>query len=208
MKKKPKKKVLPTITIVFILIIGIIIISRMFLSPKKVEEVKVVSTIEKYNYTLDNNETDIYQKYFKELDECLKKEEIDRVEYSNLISKLFVIDFYTLNNKITNKDIGGVQFLKEDIKKNFSLKASNTMYKYIKSNIYGKRKQKLPEVEDVELIENKEIFIDDLNENGYTVELLIKYVEEMGYPKRVILTLATESDKINIIKIKEVVQKK
>ena len=42
MKKKPKKKVLPTITIVFILIIGIIIISRMFLSPKKVEEVKVV----------------------------------------------------------------------------------------------------------------------------------------------------------------------
>ena len=124
MKKKPKKKVLPTITIVFILIIGIIIISRMFLSPKKVEEVKVVSTIEKYNYTLDNNETDVYQKYFKELDECLKKEEIDRVEYSNLISKLFVIDFYTLNNKITNKDIGGVQFLKEDIKKNFSLKAS------------------------------------------------------------------------------------
>ena len=95
MKKKPKKKVLPTITIVFILIIGIIIISRMFLSPKKVEEVKVVSTIEKYNYTLDNNETDVYQKYFKELDECLKKEEIDRVEYSNLISKLFVIDFYT-----------------------------------------------------------------------------------------------------------------
>ena len=105
MKKKPKKKVLPTITIVFILIIGIIIISRMFLSPKKVEEVKVVSTIEKYNYTLDNNETDVYQKYFKELDECLKKEEIDRVEYSNLISKLFVIDFYTLNNKITNKKL-------------------------------------------------------------------------------------------------------
>ena len=61
---------------------------------------------------------------------------------------------------------------------------------------------------DLELIENKEIFIDDLNEHGYTVELLIKYVEEMGYPKRVVLTLAVESDKINIIKIKEVVQKK
>ena len=111
----------------------------MFLKSKKVEEVKVLSTIEKYNYTLDNNETDIYQKYFKELDECLKKEEIDKIEYSNIISKLFVIDFYTLNNKITNKDIGGVQFLKEDIKKNFSLKASNTMYKYIKNNIYGFR---------------------------------------------------------------------
>ena len=156
MKQKPKKKVLPTIIILIILVVGSVFVIKRIFDANKQTEVKVLSVIEKYNYTLDDNETDIYKKYFKDLENVLNEEEINQEEYCSLISKLFVIDFYTLNNKITNKDIGGVQFLREDIRDNFSLKASNTLYKYIKNNIYGKRKQNLPEIKDVEVKDIKE----------------------------------------------------
>lgn len=205
MKKKPKKHVLPTIIILLILVIGSIFLVKKFIETTTKQEVKVLSVIEKYNYTLDNNETDIYKKYFKELEECLNEENVNQEEYSKIISKLFVIDFYTLNNKITNKDIGGVQFLSEDIKDNFSLKASNTIYKYVKSNIYGKRKQDLPEVMDVNVENISETELENTKQQGYTVELSIKYVKDMGYADSVLLTLANESDRINIVAMKEVV---
>lgn len=203
MKQKPKKKVLPTIIILIILVVGSVFVIKRIFDANKQTEVKVLSVIEKYNYTLDDNETDIYKKYFKDLENVLNEEEINQEEYCSLISKLFVIDFYTLNNKITNKDIGGVQFLREDIRDNFSLKASNTLYKYIKNNIYGKRKQNLPEVKDVEVKDIKEI--DNEDEKAYEVNLSIKYVKDMGYTESVLLTLSALNDKISIIAIKEVV---
>lgn len=205
MKKKPKKKVLPTLIILIILVVGSIFVIKKLFKPEKQTEVKVLSVIEKYNYTLDDNETDIYKKYFKDLENVLQEEEINQEEYCKLISKLFVIDFYTLNNKVTNKDIGGVQFLKEDIRENFSLKASNTLYKYIKNNIYGKRKQNLPEVKDVEVEEIKEKELDDTKEKAYEVRLSIEYVKDMGYTEIVLLTLSPLNDRINIVAIKEVV---
>ena len=205
MKQKPKKKVLPTIIILIILVVGSVFVIKRIFDANKQTEVKVLSVIEKYNYTLDDNETDIYKKYFKDLENVLNEEEINQEEYCSLISKLFVIDFYTLNNKITNKDIGGVQFLREDIRDNFSLKASNTLYKYIKNNIYGKRKQNLPEIKDVEVKDIKEKEIDNEDEKAYEVNLSIKYVKDMGYTESVLLTLSALNDKISIIAIKEVV---
>ena len=35
------------------------------------------------------------------------------------------------------------------MKENFSLKATDTIYKYIESNVYGDRKQKLPMVKEI-----------------------------------------------------------
>ena len=59
---------------------------------------------------------------------------------------MFVTDFYTLSTKVTNQDVGGLEFIYSKNKDNFKLKASDTLYKYIESNVYGDRKQKLPEV--------------------------------------------------------------
>lgn len=205
MKKKPKKKVLPTLIILIILVVGSIFIIKGFLASNKQSEVKVLSIIEKYNYTLDNNETEIYKKYFKDLENVLKEEIINQEEYGCLISKLFVIDFYTLNNKVTNKDIGGIQYLQEDIRDNFSLKASNTIYKYIKNNIYGKRRQDLPEVKDAIVKDFKEKEQDNKDEKVYEVNLSIEYVKDMGYTDSVLLTLSSINDRISIIEIKEVV---
>lgn len=205
MKKKPKKKVLPTLIILIILVVGSIFIIKGFLASNKQSEVKVLSIIEKYNYTLDNNETEIYKKYFKDLENVLKEEIINQEEYGRLISKLFVIDFYTLNNKVTNKDIGGIQYLQEDIRDNFSLKASNTIYKYIKNNIYGKRRQDLPEVKDAIVKDFKEKEQDNKDKKVYEVNLSIEYVKDMGYTDSVLLTLSSINDRISIIEIKEVV---
>lgn len=203
MKKKPKRKVLPIIVIVVIFIIGVFIVVKQEFFKNKQAEIKVLTTIEKYNYTLDDNESEIYKKYFEDLEKCLKENDVNLNEYISLVAKLFAIDFYTLNNKITNKDIGGVQFLKEDLQENFALKASNTMYKYIESNIYGKRKQKLPEVKDVIVSNISETTID--KKIAYLVEVSIEYVKDMKYPTKILLTMVNENDKINIVVIKEVV---
>ena len=40
-------------------------------------------------------------------------------------------DFYNLENKITKNDVGGLQFIHEDMQENFLLKAKDTMYKNI-----------------------------------------------------------------------------
>ena len=41
------------------------------------------------------------------LNECDLKEE----EYAKVISQLFVTDLFTLDNKLTSNDIGGLQFI-------------------------------------------------------------------------------------------------
>ena len=102
----------------------------------KLQVVTVVGQINDYNYTLESNATRIYKKYYKELEKELEDRKIDEKNYASLISKLFVIDYYTLDNKVTNKNIGGVQFIHSNLKDSFITASSNTIYKYIKNNLY------------------------------------------------------------------------
>ena len=79
------------------------------------------------------------------------------------------------------------------------------MYKYIKSNLYGNRKQKLPEVNDVEIKSIKQISYKNNNyqdNSGYQVEVNINYVTDYDYPKEVTLTLIHEENKLVIVEIK------
>lgn len=79
------------------------------------------------------------------------------------------------------------------------------MYKYIKSNLYGNRKQKLPEVNDVEIKSIKQINYKNNNyqdKSGYQVEVNINYVTDYDYPKEVTLTLIHEENKLVIVEIK------
>ena len=58
-----------------------------------------------------------------------------------LISKLFVIDFYSLNSALNKNDIGGKEFVYRNYQEDFSKLAKETIYKYVENNIYGKRNQ-------------------------------------------------------------------
>lgn len=188
--------------VVFVSVIGIVLYN--FGRENNNNEIMVVSSIDDYNYVLDSNETRVYKKYFKELEDILASSEIDEEEYAKLVTKLFVIDFYTLTNKVTNQDVGGLQFINSSIKDNFYSKAVNTIYKYVKSNLYGTRHQNLPEVKDVEIASVKVIKFAEGNikDNlGYEVVSNISYKKDLGYPENIIVRLVHEESKITVVEV-------
>ena len=133
------------------------------------------------------------------------KDEVNDEEYAKIVSKLFVVDFYSLSDKVTSTDVGGLDFIYEKIKENFVLKATDTIYKNIQSNVYGDRKQELPKITGVEVktITPKAVTIGDLtDQNGYTITVSITYAKDMGYPKEVTLTLVHVLKKLYIVEVK------
>jgi hypothetical protein len=99
-------------------------------------------------------------------------------------------------------DIGGVQFLYPSIKDNFILKASDTMYKYIESNINGDRDQELPIVKEttVDNITNESYTYGDItDENAYKIDISWVYEEDLGYQNQATLIVVREEEQLYII---------
>lgn len=189
-------------------LIGIVVLIGTFAYKKFFtnEEIRVVARIDDYSYKLESNQTRIFKKYYRDLEEELEDDKIDEENYAKLVSQLFIIDFYTLSNKVTNQDIGGVQFLHKDIQDNFKLKATDTMYKYVKSNIYGNRKQQLPTVKDVEVKDFENIsydYQDKTDSSAFQVKVKIYYKKDLGYDEEKTLVLVHEEEKkLSIVEIK------
>ena len=117
---------------------------------------------------------------------------------------LFLIDFYTLSNKITNQDIGGVQFIHESFQENFKQKASDTIYKYVKSNIYGTRSQELPTVKDVEIIDVTEIsftYQEQEDKAAYQIKANMTYKKDLGYDTSKTVILVHNETKLVIVEV-------
>ena len=134
-----KKNKLDVIVTILLIIIGIALFSYIgyviyndFL--KKSSEDIVIKNLELYGYSLQESDTELYKTEFDNLSNILNKETINFEEYAKSISKLYIIDFYTLSNKISNTDIGGLEFIYPSLKDNFKLKAKDTIYKYIDIN--------------------------------------------------------------------------
>lgn len=187
-------------------------IAIFLLIPKKakqepVEEVKVEDKVEtkEFNYTLYDNKSDLYKEYFQELKEELTKDIVNEDEYAKILAKLFITDFYSLEDKKTNTDIGGLDFIYEEMKENFILKAQDTIYKNVKSNVYGDRKQSLPKVKAVEITSatKKNVSIGNAQDPlGYIVVAKVTYEKDLGYPKQITLTLVHKDKKLYIVEVK------
>ena len=174
-------------------------------TKKKATEVKVVDKIDGYNYTLSDNATSLYKNSFKELKKVLESKNIDDEKYATLVAKMFIIDFFTLDNKLTNDNIGGVEFIHKKEVENFKLKAKDTIYKYLESNIYGDRKQELPEVSKIEdtKVTTTEVSYKDIKDSkAYKVEVSFDYKKKLGYPTKKTLLLVHEDKLISIIEMK------
>lgn len=202
------KKVITGVLIAIILITGGTV---LYLDPFKEEvkpevvEVKAIDNIGKFGYVLYENKTEVYKEYFNNLKETLNQEIIDEKKYAELLAELFVIDFYTLSNKVSNTDIGGIEFVHKEAKDTFILAAKDTIYKYVESNVYGDRKQKLPEVATVTLVNTKnEKFTGETvtDDNCYKVEMNLTYKEDMGYPTTVTITLVHSGEKLYVVEVK------
>ena len=211
--KKKKKFGIKKILLIVLILVAFFSIFTLYKKLTKgnkkseVEEVKKEDEIQtkEFDYTLYDNKSDLYKELFGKLKEELTKEEINDEEYAKIIAQLFAVDFYSLSEKATSTDIGGLDFVYEGIKENFVLKASDTIYKYIQSNVYGDRKQELPKVTKVEVKSAVKgpVTIGTLtDQNGYSVALSITYEKEMGYPKDVSLTLVHVEKKLYIVEVK------
>lgn len=202
MNKKKKKEIHKNRILVIILIIIVLGLVAFFQTRPKLQVVSVVSTIDNYDYYIESNATKIERKYYKELEGELSDNKVDEDNYAKLVSKLFIVDYYSLNNKITNKDIGGVQFIHSELRDKFINESSNTIYKYIENNLYGTRKQKLPEVSsvDIEKVENIKYKSNNFkDDNGYKVVAKVNYIKDYDYPKELKLTLIHENNKLVIV---------
>src|SRR5699024_2851680 len=128
---------------------------NVFLKKPEVKEAKVLKTIKKYGYTLRDNKTKRYQEMFEELDQILKKDPVNEEDYVEKITEMFIYDFYSLYDKTAKTDVGGTDFIYTTSLSNFLENAEDTYYKYVESDIYNQRKQKLPVVDKI-TIENIE----------------------------------------------------
>ena len=177
---------------------------------KPVEVAAKIDSIKGYNYVLYEDSTELYKNLYYELKEVLEADTIDEAKYAEVVSKMFVADFYTLNTKVTNQDVGGLEFIYSDNKENFKLKASDTLYKYIESNVYCDRTQKLPEVSEFVSCVSK---VDGYNFNdkdtglkifdtkSYVVNLTWTYKENLGYQTKATIRLVHEDNVLSIVSV-------
>ena len=119
---------------------------------------------------------------------------------------MFIYDFYSLDDKDAKTDIGGVEFVYGPTLENFLQNAQNTYYKYVESNIYGNRNQKLPIVKDIEInsIEKGPFaYGDKTDENAYTVVVSWDYTDPAfgTYQKGATLKLIHEGKNLWIVEL-------
>lgn len=191
-----------SLILVVIIIIGVkFTLEFLVKDDKNVVTKKELDSLELYGYTLDDYDSDLYKEYFNDLKSTLNGKEVNYEDYAKEIVKLFVSDFYTLDNKLTSSDIGGVEFIPSDMVENFKMHAGDTMYNHVKTNIYGDRVQELPIVKSVEVtnIENITYTYKDKEYSAYKVSARWEYQEDLGYKNNEIFTLIKDNNKLYIV---------
>lgn len=194
--------VMISLILVVIIVIGVkFTLEFLVKDEKNVVTKKELDSLELYGYTLDDYDSDLYKEYFNDLKNTLNSKEVNYEDYAKEIVKLFVSDFYTLDNKLTSSDIGGVEFIPSDMVENFKMHAGDTMYNHVKTNIYGDRVQKLPIVKSVEVtnIENITYTYKDKEYSAYKVSARWEYQEDLGYKNNEIFTLIKDNNKLYIV---------
>jgi len=210
MKLKKKYKImLSVLAIMITILIGIIIYKVLFFKEEKSENpITNISTItnkiEGYNYTLEDRDTELFNTLFQELKQNLENSEIDDIKYVQSIAKLFIVDIYTIQNKISKYDIGGLEYLYEGAKESFRAKILDSMYKTVEDDSYKTRKQELPIVKSIEAKEPQQTNY-SMNGNtydAYEVTLSWEYEKNLGYDTTGTLIIVKEENKWSIVSYK------
>ncbi len=164
--------------------------------------VNELDSIKEYSYVLEDRDTKLYKELFKELKKNLESDSVDMAAYATLVSKLYIVDLYTLDNKINQYDVGGLDFVLDEAKENFELKAQDTLYKYIEDKTVGKRTQVLPEVINIESspVKEEQITVKDNTYDGYSIDLNWEYKIDDGYDASATIQLVKQDNKIYIVK--------
>lgn len=203
MKKNTIRYILLLAIIILLFLLGQYAVTIFKEKKKSTSNIETVDEIKEYGYTLNSKDEDIYKSTFNDLKTILSGNK-DEKKYVEDIAKLFIIDFYTLDNKISNSDIGGLEFVNPVILENFKLKAKDTIYKYIENNIYGNRKQELPVVKSVTIDSSNKTsykYNQIVDSKAYQVKVKIEYVKELGYDTSKTLYFVHEGSKLSLIEM-------
>ena len=217
LKKKIKRAIL-IILLLAIMTIGFLAHLKYYKTD--VKTVKTIDKIKGYGYVLKESKPKKYKEMFYELKDILSKDKVDKEKYAKQISKMFIYDFYSLDDKLAKTDVGGLDFVYPTVLENFMLNAESTYYKYLESNVYKNRKQKLPvvtniKIEDItqeefeytKIIDNvdksKVEEENELDEKAYIVNITWDYTSPSfdDYQKEATLTIVHKGKKLYIAEL-------
>ena len=204
--KKGPKIVIIVITVLLLIAAGVALFIMLKPKTTKVKEVKILNTIEKYDYHLKDTKTKRYKAMFRELEDILKAKVVDEELYVQKITEMFIYDFYSLADKSTKTDVGGLDFVHPNAIQNFLVNAEDTYYKYVENNIYGDRTQKLPEVDEILInATTKTTYIYNNTEyEAYKINAGWSYTTEefSSYQKNAALTFIKDGIKLYLVELK------
>ena len=170
-----------------------------FYKSLNTKEIKIIDTVENFDYALEDRDTVLYKNIHRELKNNLESEEINYDEYAKEIAQLFIVDLFTLDNKLSTYDVGGVEFVYPLVLDNYKLNVEDTLYKHIETD--SKRKQKLPIVSSID--------VDDFTKGEYTIgedtypsfitKLNWSYEKDYGYDTYAAVTLILKDEKIYVV---------
>lgn len=201
MKKKYKRLII-LFVVIALLAIGCFLIFKMLKKDDVQENVNVVDSISEYGYNLDDRDTELMKSTYEELKNILNSDEIDYEKYADTLARLFVIDLFTMNNKINKYDVGGTEYVYPDAIENFKLNVEDTIYKHMENNSSGKRKQNLPEVSSIDVLSTEvgEYTIGDTDTfDAYIVDLAWEYASDLGYDDNATVTLVKMEEKLYVV---------
>lgn len=183
------------IRIIMLVVVALIAIYAIFVAiPSKKNKDEGIENINN-KYILYKRDSNLYKENFEKLRTILETSPVDNKEYAETIVKLFVIDFYTLDNKDENTDIGGLQYVHSNLKDNLVLNASSTMYKYIKTT------KELPRVKSITSIDTKETTykISDKDYSAYAITINWEYDKDLGYEKQGTFIVVNDNGDLSIV---------
>ena len=188
-------KINKIIRIIMLVVIALIAIYAIFVAiPSKKNKDEGIENINN-KYILYKRDSSLYKENFEKLRTILETSPVDNKEYAETIVKLFVIDFYTLDNKNDNTDIGGLQYVHSNLKDNLVLNASSTMYKYIKTT------KELPRVKSITSVDTKETTykINDKDYSAYAITINWEYDKDLGYEKQGTFIVVNDNGNLSIV---------
>ncbi len=218
--KKPKKviKIKPITKLLLYLIVVAVIVGGFlvwnnFIKPRS-NKPKVVDSIknEDVDYVVSETDTKLFKDTFGELKKVLNAREVDNKKYAEVITKLFVIDFFTLSNKTSKNDVGGVQFVYESYQTDFVEGARNSIYKQVQSDMSGsKLNGSLPTVTKVKVDSIDEIspysmfggnfFTED--QVGYMINISWEYKNDDDFQSNATIIVVPDGKKLSVARMQE-----
>lgn len=198
---KKRYKLTLTFIVCLIVLIFVILLISFFKVDNNNSYVKSIDSIQGYDYVLNENDTNLIKDEFKDLKKILSSKEVDYKEYAQIISKLFISDLFTIDNKINKYDVGGVEYVVHPARENFKLNVSDTIYKYV-TNIDDENREKYSEVKNINIINEEEstYSYNDNEYDAYVITLSWEYIKDYGYDKEGIVTLIKDDNKIYVVK--------